>query len=129
MMYRAESGKLPANIKNDAGEDLLSWRVAMLPFLESDFDHSEINKDEAWNSENNQQFAEFMPQFFDAADAGVFDVTTWKMPDGSPAEMLFIAGGRGSEVPWMKPDVCTLDAADVSASLAEEPEGGYVVVH
>lgn len=57
-------GNLPHNITDKDGKVLLSWRVAILPFLEQNELYKEIKLDEPWNSENNKKLLEKMPNVF-----------------------------------------------------------------
>jgi hypothetical protein len=64
----------PAAISDSAGQALLSWRVAILPFLkdpELTALHRQFKLDEAWDSPHNKALLEKMPKVFEspAADA------------------------------------------------------------
>jgi hypothetical protein len=52
--YHESNGSLPpAAITDRNGKPLLSWRVAILPYLESSPLHSKFHLDEAWDSLHN----------------------------------------------------------------------------
>jgi len=64
----------PAAISDSAGQPLLSWRVAILPFFknpELTALHRQFKLDEAWDSPHNKALLEKMPKVFEspASDA------------------------------------------------------------
>lgn len=62
--YHDTYGHLPANITDKAGKPLLSWRVAILPFVEADELYREFKLDEPWDSKTNKKLVEKMPQVY-----------------------------------------------------------------
>jgi prepilin-type N-terminal cleavage/methylation domain-containing protein/prepilin-type processing-associated H-X9-DG protein len=63
--YEASYGCLPpAAITDKAGTPLLSWRVLILPFLDSSMLRFDIHYDEAWDSPHNVRQLEKMPYVF-----------------------------------------------------------------
>ncbi|MEX2174828.1 MAG: DUF1559 domain-containing protein, partial [Pirellulaceae bacterium] len=60
-------GKLPAAYRVDAdGKPLLSWRVAILPFIEQQALYEQFHLDEPWDSEHNKTLIAKMPKTFRA---------------------------------------------------------------
>jgi hypothetical protein len=55
----AKGGPLKANEK-----PLLSWRVAILPYIEEDELYKQFKLDEPWDSENNKKLIEKMPKIY-----------------------------------------------------------------
>jgi hypothetical protein len=55
---------LPSDIRGKDGKALLSWRVAILPFLEADQLYREFKLDEAWDSEHNKKLLASMPKVY-----------------------------------------------------------------
>src|SRR5262249_54155708 len=53
----AYNGKLPAHAiySKDGKKPLLSWRVAILPFIEQDNLYQQFHLDEPWDSEHNKK--------------------------------------------------------------------------
>src|SRR5262245_18888701 len=51
--YEANYGYLPADIRGADGKPLLSWRVALLPYLEQDGLYRRFQLNEPWDSEHN----------------------------------------------------------------------------
>src|SRR5262249_40077435 len=48
-------------IKDKNGKPLLSWRVALLPYMEQDMLFKQFRTDELWDSEHNKKLLERMP--------------------------------------------------------------------
>jgi hypothetical protein len=53
-----------AAICDKGGKPLLSWRVALLPFLEEDVLYKEFRKDEPWDSAHNKKLLAKMPKLY-----------------------------------------------------------------
>jgi prepilin-type N-terminal cleavage/methylation domain-containing protein len=69
--YHTVWGALPAAAISDAsGRPLLSWRVALLPYLEQDTLYKQFRLNESWDSPHNKKVAEQMPKVF-ASPGGV----------------------------------------------------------
>jgi hypothetical protein len=58
------SGVLPTDIKDKDGKPLLSWRVAILPYVEQEQLYRQFKLDEAWDSDNNKKLIEKMPKLY-----------------------------------------------------------------
>ncbi|MBI2805624.1 MAG: sigma-70 family RNA polymerase sigma factor [Planctomycetes bacterium] len=54
----------------DGKTPLLSWRVAILPFIEQDKLYKEFKLDEAWNSAHNKKLIAKMPKIYEPLGAG-----------------------------------------------------------
>ena len=54
----------PAAICDENGKPLLSWRVAVLPYLEEQELYDQFHLDEPWDSEHNHKLIEKMPALF-----------------------------------------------------------------
>ena len=59
--YVAANDKMPADIRDDKGKLLLSWRVQILPYMEQQFLYNEFHLDEAWDSAHNKTLIDKMP--------------------------------------------------------------------
>lgn len=116
-------GKLPAAaIYGRNGQPLLSWRVAILPFVEQVNLYKQFKLDEAWDSPHNLKLLPLMPKVYApvAGDAGpnstyyrVFTGPNTSFPgpvpfrfidfrDGTSNTILVVEAGQA--VPWTKPD-------------------------
>ena len=61
--YREAHGRFPAPaIQGKDGKPLLSWRVAILPYLEEDGLYQSFKLDEPWDSPHNKPLLERMPR-------------------------------------------------------------------
>jgi len=59
----------PPWISGDRGSPLLSWRVALLPYLGQEELYKQFQLDEPWDSPNNFPLIEKMPAVFETPDA------------------------------------------------------------
>lgn len=59
--YESANGCFPGPIVDAEGKPLLSWRVAILPYLEQQALFNEFRLDEPWDSPHNLKKAEFLP--------------------------------------------------------------------
>jgi hypothetical protein len=62
--FNDTNGNLPTDILDKDGKPLLSWRVAILPFVEQDALYKQFKLDEPWDSENNKKLIEKMPKLY-----------------------------------------------------------------
>jgi len=122
--YAAIHGSLPpAAIYSAEGKPLLSWRVAILPFMEHPKLFEEFKLDEPWDSPHNLALLPKMPQTFKHFHGRVTPVphTTYyrvfvgpgtpfegpigislkDFPDGTSDTFLIVEAAEA--VPWTKP--------------------------
>jgi RNA polymerase sigma factor (sigma-70 family) len=59
--YHDVFGHFPQDITDKDGKPLLSWRVAILPFIEQDNLYKQLKLDEPWDSEHNKKLLAKMP--------------------------------------------------------------------
>lgn len=106
-------------IRDQDGAPLLSWRVAILPYLEQDALYREFHLDEPWDSEHNKALIAKMPKVFGDSRDGKTAVAGWgspgslfdpARPDGLKFTQILdgtsntIMAVIGSERPWTQPD-------------------------
>ncbi|MGE3803755.1 MAG: DUF1559 domain-containing protein [Gemmataceae bacterium] len=143
----------PAALCDKNGKPLLSWRVALLPYIEHDALYKEFKLDEPWDSPHNKKLLAKMPQTYRLPGAGEEDkyVTHYRVYTGSdtlyPGKAGKIAGGMGivcpftignipdgtsntillvesaEAVPWTKPEALVVDPKKPLPKLYERPEG------
>ena len=110
------------------GKPLLSWRVAILPYIEQQALYQQFKLDEPWDSPANKKAAETMPQVYaDPRASAPPGMTYYKAFTGKDA--MFPADGKGRKfsqvldglsntvmvvsggdpVNWAKPDDITFD--------------------
>jgi len=118
----ANNDALPSDIYSADGKPLLSWRVAVLPYVEADNLYKQFKLDEPWDSDNNKKLIEMMPKLYapvrGKAKAGhtfyqtftgkdtlfgdkgaLFKIST--IPDGTSNTALIVEAGE--TVIWSKP--------------------------
>jgi len=70
-MYHDTHNRLPPQaIRSKDGKPLLSWRVALLPYLDASPLYKEFHLDEPWDSEHNKKLIEKMPAPFASPHLG-----------------------------------------------------------
>jgi hypothetical protein len=62
--YESAYTYYPGDILDKDGKPLLSWRVAILPFLEEDKLYNQFKLDEPWDSDNNKKLIEKIPKLY-----------------------------------------------------------------
>jgi RNA polymerase sigma factor (sigma-70 family) len=122
--YVDDKGHMPPPaIRDKQGKALLSWRVALLPYLDESLKdlHDEFRLDEAWDSLHNKKLLEKMPHFYasPSRDPGkahhtfyqVFTAENTAFPPGPGLNPKNIKGLEKTiliieaheAVPWTKP--------------------------
>ncbi len=139
-------GRLPSTAIRKGDKALLSWRVAILPFLEQGALYERFRLDEAWDSPHNKELLEEMPRVYAAVAPG--DSTPYftyyqglvgpgSVFDGeegtriaeathlaSPTLMIVEAA---EPVPWTKPEDLPYDKAKSLPKLGGQFEDGSYV--
>ena len=123
----ANNGQMATNIANKAGEPLLSWRVAILPYVEQTPLYKEFKLDEPWDSDHNKKLIEKMPKLYAPvrvkAKAGETFYQVFAGPNAlfGPKQPFFPASitdgtsntglvfEAGDSVPWSKPSDLTFN--------------------
>jgi hypothetical protein len=136
----------PAAITSASGEPLLSWRVALLPFMEEMELYNQFKLDEPWNSEHNILLMDKMPRVFSdpslAIPPGIANgLTNYHLSigdrllinptgksrfaqviDGTSNTIMSIAGNQESMRPWTSPDYLEISLDDPLAYVVR-PNG------
>jgi hypothetical protein len=125
--YHNVHAALPPAAKRDAnGKPLLSWRVAVLPFLEQDMLYRQFKLDEPWDSEHNKKLIAQMPRLFQGTNKKLNEEgkTTFVVPvaketmfppDGSKVDFARVTDGLSNTI-------MTLQASDDSAVIWTKPD-------
>jgi hypothetical protein len=87
----------PAYTKGQGGKPLLSWRVAILPFLEQKRLYDQFHHDEAWDSEHNKRLIEHMPSVFRSPNSKAKPGMTNFLGIGGPHGVLSTPGGENAK--------------------------------
>ena len=128
--FHDANGKLPAGATRDKdGKALLSWRVAILPYLNENELYQKFKLDEPWDSEHNKKLVEEMPQVYKCPSLRKPEVgsTTYlgiegegaifggkeavgfrDITDGTSATLLVVESDEA--VPWTKPEDMPIEA-------------------
>jgi hypothetical protein len=124
-------------LKNPNEKPLLSWRVAMLPYLEQQALYNEFKLDEPWDSEHNKKLIEKMPKIYAPVNKpGKPGYTHLQMvigpnamqppsatipasfPDGTSNTIAVIEAAE--PVIWTKPDDVTLSGKEPPKDLKKK---------
>ena len=144
----AYRGKFPDDIKSKDGKPLLSWRVAVLPFIEQDALYREFHLDEPWDSEHNKKLIEKMPAIFHSPAQKVGGGKTTYLatsgmagkahvggkgtmlpkdfPDGTSNTIVVVETNDDAAVEWTKPADLTVDPKDPFKGLIGHYDNGFL---
>jgi len=144
--YQDGWGRLPARaIYDPSGKPLLSWRVAILPFVEGSELYKQFHLDEPWDSPHNLALVEQMPEvyknpestsaiethylaadgpecFFGGENSGV----TTEILDGADETILVVEADRA--VVWTKPEDLHYTASDPKKDLRTHRPRGFMAL-
>ena len=133
LAYQAKYGRLPqAYTRDAAGRPLLSWRVAILPFLDLDAPklYTEFRQGEPWDSPHNLALVHRMPREFQpfawwpgqpltnlvafTGPGTAFDGPAGRRTaDFADGPLTALVGEGDRLVPWTKPEDAAFDPAGV----------------
>ncbi|HKD35927.1 MAG TPA: DUF1559 domain-containing protein, partial [Pirellulales bacterium] len=140
-----KSFPLPASIGAD-GKSLLSWRVAILPYLGEENLYKQFHLEEPWDSPNNRPLIRKMPSVYRMAATKSKEPghTNYLLPVGNgagftadkPTELKDVTDGTSNTimivevnddhaVPWTKPDDWQFDPQHPSGGLAQFFNGRF----
>jgi prepilin-type N-terminal cleavage/methylation domain-containing protein/prepilin-type processing-associated H-X9-DG protein len=129
--YASANDAFPAAaITDKQGKALLSWRVAILPYIEQNVLYQKFKLDEPWDSPHNKALLEEMPQTYVCPSLGAGEpfTTTYQafvgkgamfetgkgtkiaeITDGTVNTFMVVEAKRA--VPWTKPEDLVFDPA------------------
>ena len=135
--YMDANGQFPADaIYDKTGKPLLSWRVAILPYIEQDNLYKQFHLDEPWDSDHNKKLLEQMPPLYGFGDetaaknhethyqgfvgkGAFFDgkkgVKVADITDGTSNTIMLVEAKKA--VPWTKPEDVPFDAGKLVPKL------------
>jgi hypothetical protein len=136
---------LPPAFTAKNGKRLLSWRVAILPYIEQGEMHKQFHFDEPWDSEHNRQFIARIPQIYRSpASKAAQGKTVYLVPrgdetmfpgtegvklqdvrDGLSNTLMVVAASDKQAVEWTRPDDWTLSAENPTKGLGGHFEGVF----
>ncbi|MBX9625368.1 MAG: DUF1559 domain-containing protein, partial [Gemmataceae bacterium] len=149
--YESANGKLPEDIKDADGKPLLSWRVAILPYIEQEPVYKLFKLDEPWDSDANKKASQVAIKVFVSPNAttgpvgpdgygltnylGVAGPDTIFDPEGG-IRIVGITDGTSNTVmavesaaavPWAKPGDYLVEAGKALPKLV--PPGNAAVLN
>lgn len=141
--YHDAHNAFPDNIKDAAGQPLLSWRVVLLPYLEEEKLYSEFHLNEPWDSPHNQQLLSRIPYCFRCPSEKDLKPgeTVYQsfagpqaMMDGKPTRIRDFTDGISNTivvaesnrtVPWSQPADIPFTLNGPSPSVGSAHPGGF----
>ena len=149
--YHSAYNKLPGAITDDNGKPLLSWRVAILPFLEQQALYEQFHLDEPWDSEHNIKLVEQMPMTYVDPSLATYlrpGMTVFRLNSGkdlmfeegkelrfrdcldglSNTIMAYEADYKSEAVTWTKPERILLDRDNPLPQTGHVHQGGFHVL-
>lgn len=139
--YHNDHRQFPGNITSKDRRPLLSWRVAILPYLDDKL-YKEFRLDEPWDSPHNKKLLDRMPADFalpGAANSGMthyrgfagkgamFEpnvrITMATIKDGSSNTILVVEAREA--VPWTKPEDLPFDPKGPLPPLGREGRDSF----
>jgi hypothetical protein len=138
----------PACIIDDKGRPLLSWRVAILPYIGGEDLFRLFKLDEPWNSPHNRALLPYMPSIFASADksiaAGRTTILALRHPrglmsaDGMPIPDQKVTDGYlnvaacadarpDKAIEWTRPDDIRATTSTALKGWLHERGGAYLV--
>jgi hypothetical protein len=134
----------PAAICDKEGKPLLSWRVAILPYLEQNNLYQRFKMDEPWNGPNNRKLIRLMPKTYElpgqarpnrmvthyrvfVGEHAPFDQCNGRrladILDGTSNTLMVVESAHA--VVWTKPDDLHYDPSRPIAKLGVLPNVGF----
>ncbi len=146
--YHDAYAKLPTDILGEDGTPLLSWRVAILPFIEQQELYQQFHLDEAWDSPHNITLLPQMPDVYLHPTLPTYAGTTvYQRPisegsmmhpsepikfrdvtDGLSDTIMAVETLADSAVEWTKPSDITIDTDEVMRDLDDGTREGFNVL-
>jgi hypothetical protein len=134
-------GVLPRNLTDKTGKKiLLSWRVAILPYLGQEALYKEFHLDEPWDSDHNKKLIAKMPPVFAGRIATLNEhgktvllaptgeMTAWPgktivypawFADGTANTILLVLADDAHAVEWTKPEDLPIDPKKPHTGLGQ----------
>ncbi len=134
-----------AAIRDKDGKPLLSWRVAILPFIEQNALYNEFKLDEPWDSPHNKALIDRMPKTYACpsgtmengltpyqvftGNGALFDVEKEtgiaRITDGTSNTLMVVEAKTG--VSWTKPEDVPFNPEDeaLPSELGSKHPGGF----
>ncbi|HET6880840.1 MAG TPA: DUF1559 domain-containing protein [Pirellulales bacterium] len=138
----------PAAVTDAQGRPLLSWRVAILPYLDQEALYKQFHLDEPWDSEHNRTLIERMPEVYRSFSSSapqdrssfvvaigpgtVFEagkVTAFRdITDGTSNTLMVFEAADDQAVAWTKPGDLKFDREHPSAGFTTPYSDGRLLL-
>jgi hypothetical protein len=136
----------PAYSTDKDGKPLLSWRVAILPYIEQVALYRQFHLDEPWDSQHNRPLLNAMPSVYRRPDGqlgpgrtpylsiredrsifpGAKQISFADITDGAANTIMVVEASPGSAVEWTKPDDLPLNPQQPLRGLVGARPGGFL---
>ncbi len=143
--YESAHMRFPRNITDRDGNVLLSWRVAILPFMEQNHLYNQFHMDEPWNSDHNIALLDQMPDIFKSrgfksdsktlyqgfeGPGGIFEpggrgIGFGSITDGSSNTIFCVECDPKSAVEWTRPQDLPFDLEEPITSVGKFRKGNF----
>ena len=143
--YHSVYREFPGDILAADGTPLLSWRVAILPFVDQSELYKQFRQDEPWNSPHNLKLMEKMPPVYRHPEMRVGpNRTVYQRPlgpnfifeghegiamaevlDGLSNTIMVVESDADAAVEWSKPADRDVDLSDVVGSTGGWARDGF----
>ncbi|HEV2968992.1 MAG TPA: DUF1559 domain-containing protein [Pirellulales bacterium] len=135
----------PRSIEDKDGKPLLSWRVAVLPYMEEKNLHRQFHLDEPWDGEHNKALIERIPAAFANPNRPRDGKTNYLLPVGNGTlfgsgkrmrikeiadaskTIMFVEADEDRAVIWTKPSDLDVDMDHPSCGLGHFRSDGILV--
>jgi hypothetical protein len=144
--YESVYGEFPRNILSEDGKPLLSWRVALLPYMEQQVLYNQFHLDEPWDSDHNIQLLEMMPQIYQSPNlepanrtvflgfegpGTIFEGKKTKFRDildGTSNTIMCVEADEAEAIEWTKPADLPFDPKGPVRGVGHLRPGGFNAV-
>lgn len=135
--------RFPGNIISADGTPLLSWRVAILPFIEEGHLYDQFHLDEPWDSEHNIQLLQQMPQIYQSPNVDLFDRTVFlgfegpgtmfdggklsfrDVTDGTSHTLMCVEADEWAAIEWSRPADLLFDPDNPAQGVGNLRPNGF----
>jgi len=137
----------PAASRDEDGKPLLSWRVALLPYLEQQALYDRFHHDEPWDSPHNIKLLEEMPEVYrvpweenngktrlmvfvgkGTPFGGQDGIDLRRISDGASNTIMFVEAGANKAVAWTKPENLPFNTDNPIAEMGDLPGDRFSAV-
>jgi hypothetical protein len=145
--YESAHMHFPGNIEDEDGNVLLSWRVAILPYIEENALYDQFHLDEPWDSEHNIKLLDQMPAIYGSrkfksktktlflgfeGEGTMFEPAKelgfGQIVDGSSNTILCVEADPDAAIEWSKPADLPFDREEAITQVGHYRRGIFNAV-